>query len=375
MNGANARRPLLWIAIVWLAIPVTDALVSLCVPRTVFAFRPWELARRRGRFESDFTFDGKASGDLSNIAHTARFRTDWHEVFRTDAKGRRITSPPPADDKWPVVVVGDSQTVGAGVSDGETMPALLEEPLGVPVLNYGGHSIWEYLGDEHFRRNPPRLVVWMFLDRAMLPNVMERVRRRDVEDADPTPTGYESNLFKSIHLHLKEKPTFSRWVSRRAFGELRWWSCRSLGPSVAAFHEPTGMLFYAPEVETFLRPEAEWDVDGVVAEIELVRDAVRETGSEFLFVVAPTKTTIYPERLPAELREQSPSRPLAAVVGDRLEEAGVPHVNLYAPFRASAEAELLMHPDDTHWNRAGNRLAAEEIARYLREERPDLLGP
>jgi hypothetical protein len=369
----ESRRPLLFLAAVWLAIPLIDAVGSVCIPRSAFAFRPWELVRESGRFESGFAYDAAAFGDLSHMAHTSRFRTEWHEVFHTDSKGRRITSTPPADGAWPVVAVGDSQLVGAGVSDHETVPAHLDQGLGVPVLNYGGHEIWEYLGDEQFARRPPRLVIWMAIDRDLTTYALERARRKHTADPDPSPTGFDRGALEALGVHLKEKPTLSRWASRKMFGELRWWSCRSLGPNIAWVEPTTGMLFYKREVDAFLRPEAEWDVDGIVEEVALVRTAVRERGGELLFVVAPTKTAVYAEQLPAELSEHAPSRPFPSAVAAGLEAAGLPHVDLYPPFRTAAADELLVHLDDTHWNPAGHRVAAEAIAAYLRT-RPDLLG-
>lgn len=49
----------------------------------------------------------------------------------------------------------------------------------------------------------------------------------------------------------------------------------------------------------------------------------------------------------------------------RLEGSRVDVVDLLARFRERARAERLYLPRDTHWNRAGNRLAAEALLEYL----------
>jgi SGNH hydrolase-like domain, acetyltransferase AlgX len=58
---------------------------------------------------------------------------------------------------------------------------------------------------------------------------------------------------------------------------------------------------------------------------------------------------------------ERPNRVLAAALTIR----GVETLDLLPAFRARATEERLYKPQDTHWNRAGNRLAAEEIGRAL----------
>jgi len=53
------------------------------------------------------------------------------------------------------------------------------------------------------------------------------------------------------------------------------------------------------------------------------------------------------------------------VLGKRMEELGIPFLDLYPAIAAAARSERLYKPLDTHWNIAGNRLAAAEIADFL----------
>lgn len=57
-----------------------------------------------------------------------------------------------------------------------------------------------------------------------------------------------------------------------------------------------------------------------------------------------------------------------------LEGNGIEYVNLLSIFREKSRAERLYLPRDTHWNRAGNRLAAEALLEYL-SRFPPLSGP
>jgi lysophospholipase L1-like esterase len=50
---------------------------------------------------------------------------------------------------------------------------------------------------------------------------------------------------------------------------------------------------------------------------------------------------------------------------ERLDRLGVPYLDLYPEFAEASKTTVLYRPRDTHWNIAGNRLAAEAIARAL----------
>lgn len=113
-------------------------------------------------------------------------------------------------------------------------------------------------------------------------------------------------------------------------------------------------------------------VDGVMDAIEKIASVCRRRGIPAVVVLIPDETQLNPE-LQATLlathpiyRERRmdyllPNRVLA----ERLEGSGIPILDLYAAFAAAAKSERLYKPLDTHWNLAGNRLAAAEIASFL----------
>lgn len=57
-----------------------------------------------------------------------------------------------------------------------------------------------------------------------------------------------------------------------------------------------------------------------------------------------------------------------------LEQAGISYVDLLEPFRLVSSHTRLYKPYDTHWNIAGNRLAAETIYNYI-AKRPERFKP
>lgn len=71
-----------------------------------------------------------------------------------------------------------------------------------------------------------------------------------------------------------------------------------------------------------------------------------------------------PARDDAEFDWDRPNRELA----ERVTELGVPVLDLTAAFRAAAGQQRLYRRNDSHWNLAGNALAAELLADWLRAE-------
>lgn len=58
------------------------------------------------------------------------------------------------------------------------------------------------------------------------------------------------------------------------------------------------------------------------------------------------------------------SKPNRALAG-KLEDSGISHLDLYESFLSVSKEKRLYKPNDTHWNIAGNELAAVEIEQYL----------
>lgn len=114
------------------------------------------------------------------------------------------------------------------------------------------------------------------------------------------------------------------------------------------------------------------NVDRAVRALADIRDLARGVGADCLVVLIPDETQVDPA-LQAEVA-RAWDRPLDAIdftrptrlVGAALARAGVTAVDLLPAFQAAAQQERLYKPRDTHWNLAGNRLAASEIAPAVR---------
>lgn len=107
--------------------------------------------------------------------------------------------------------------------------------------------------------------------------------------------------------------------------------------------------------------------------------ALQERGIEYLFVVAPNKHLIYPEKLPASMnrvRDESRAEQLISYLG---EHTDVPVLDL-RPVLFEAKKRLRpYHRTDTHWNAWGAYAGYKALIERLSERLPGLravqLGP
>ncbi|MDY6332894.1 MAG: hypothetical protein SPL52_15450 [Fibrobacter sp.] len=149
-------------------------------------------------------------------------------------------------------------------------------------------------------------------------------------------------------------------------------------------------LFYRQDVEFLVQPSPldvrSAKIDNPVKAIERFRDQLKAKGVELLVVITPGKPSIYTERLTGSDSRVAGAAGAgnAAAVGnaaglqshgkkilDSLTRAGFNTVDLYTPLlaaksRDSEEGPLYLN-DDTHWTPRGAELAADVIAKKVRE--------
>lgn len=139
-------------------------------------------------------------------------------------------------------------------------------------------------------------------------------------------------------------------------------------------------LFVGRESETVderryflgLRPFAEDELDRWCRVLEERRRWLAERGIAYRLVVAPNKSSVYPERMPPGYPQGRRTR--LDQLGERLAAVapGFPLVDLRPALRAGKGQGPVYWPTDSHWNDLGCTLAYREIARSLAEVFPSL---
>ena len=94
----------------------------------------------------------------------------------------------------------------------------------------------------------------------------------------------------------------------------------------------------------------------------------RERGAEYLLVLVPNKSTVYPEKLPAFLRAQTRPGKLDQLLSHlREQKSPVPLLDLRPALRAAKAQQIVYWPTDSHWNAEGLAAACDAITARLRE--------
>ncbi|MBM4040982.1 MAG: hypothetical protein FJ290_20980 [Planctomycetes bacterium] len=160
------------------------------------------------------------------------------------------------------------------------------------------------------------------------------------------------------------------WFQRAVRPEMQRLLLLSLGDAGAkGLLGRGGWLFYRPGVRYLVEKSRAEDVAQAVVRF---RDQLKERGIELLLMPVPDKASVYPDRLTSRMagrfhHYRSPTEDLT----DALTWKGVESVNLFRLFReerreGSNSTDLYL-AHDTHWTPAGARLAAEAVARKLRD--------
>lgn len=230
-----------------------------------------------------------------------------------------------------------------------------------------------------YLRDPRWLLILMFLGIiGAVPLVQclveirqgEDVRAFDVFKQSPTAANlraYESSLEDANWAARATRP----WMQ---FTQFAW--LKDGGEKVALGQ--AGWYFYKPGIHYLLARTEPAKTAGAtndpLAAIVDFRDQLAARGIQLMVLPVPNKESVYPDRLTSRAATQRAARsPRTQNLLDRLRAANVEVIDLFEEFHRArqqagpADQAPLYLAQDTHWSPAGVALAAETVARRLRE--------
>ena len=131
-----------------------------------------------------------------------------------------------------------------------------------------------------------------------------------------------------------------------------------------------GWLYYSGDLPDLQKTNrlTDREIWNIAHNLSLVKEYYDLLGIRFVVTIAPNKSTLYPEQLPAYVvpveGESNADRVAAALTG-----AGIPYADLFAAFEA--EEDCLYLKEDSHWNNLGAALAEKTITEVA--ERTDAI--
>jgi hypothetical protein len=371
MNAMRERyfnRPLhrLLLKVCVIAMPmivVVGVDVSL-LPADYFTFRLWEAMWTNREMGTRFFLPGPfyprmsvtktETFDLaSSLSDPIRTRVRWE----TDRFGYRKQSA--AGRNYPIVIVGDSSTVGTGLDQPDTLSEVLEGMLGVGVYPYAVSSVTSFLHDIRFIDQPPRVVVLAVTER-MIPSVAEIPMIL-------ANVGEQEKRLRRMLLRIQQV----EWVQRAAISldralklaPLHYARSRLVRDAPTPIKSPTQPRILFLQGEAALQPVPEGVLARCVSTLKGIKAVLGARGIRFVFLPIPNKEDIYYRMLGA--KEQPIF--LAALVR-ALRDEGIDAVDSQAVFNDAytVGGEALYQTEDSHWNAAGVRLTAGRLAEVIR---------
>ncbi len=334
------------------------------VPIDVFTFRAWEsLVVRKyktvlpGPFYPNQTLTKVEEGDLAHhtpfaIKKTVQWITDRHgfRKWNTDTK------------KYPMVIIGDSNIAGASLSQEEMLSEVLEADLGISVYPFAPAGMNSFLKEERFKEHPPDIVIYARVERELF-DLSPIKLRRDWK--------WVSRLKNRVR-HLDFLQAIFIYLDRMAKGNMLHYLRASLRRSFRGTqtHSQRGMesiygrLFFLPQAKEGQSISKE-KIRNIAEVIRSYRDAMASRGIRFIFLPIPDKENIFHELL------QISKPTFLEQLTDELEREGVETLHTVKAFEEAFREKqiLLYHPDDTHWNVHGVKLAATLIKKRLTNEK------
>lgn len=297
-----------------------------------------------------------------------------------DAQGYQ-NAPLPAGRSYDVVMVGDSFMLSLGT---QHVAQVLAEISGHGVFNhamYGAgpfNEMPKFIGSDRFVPFP-KVVIWNLTARELGAPLFLRqpvaawFQGKDVwakyKEAVSRPGIRRDQLAPAALSKAWPNTSIVAYFCRNAWAQFKLVVLRSWPRDVLGADDPQfgPMLFYRENLRMLPRLAPGENARSIVQVVLKIAARFRERDATLVVLLVPEKEQIHVRALSAADQAALADGPaLLAEIESGLAAAGTPVVNLLPVFqRATAAGQRLYWRDDTHWNDAGIRLAAEELWRVV----------
>lgn len=309
-----------------------------------------------------------------------------HVSYVIDENGFRETTPL---ERARVFALGDSFTFGTGVDQEETWVELLERALGEPVYNLGMNGtsprqqlmllqfLLETRGDSMQIRN----LLWMIFEGNDLEDSYDPSNRIQIERASSSILRTIPAALRSIALGIKDQAVLHRLLTDQVILGSPFTGNGAPRHDVVDGVRLTRNLYRssrhgyrlflpayterAAQPESYLREHPNRPLlDQTFRDMASLRE---KYGFEVTVLIAPTAARLYAAEF-EDFPSISEQPHFIDYVGRLAREQGFGVVDLYRLMQPYTGTELLYWRDDSHWNRRGNALVAELVAKHARTQ-------
>ncbi len=342
-----------------LAMIMSEAIFPLLPDKPEIHYRPHEKYHTRVNYQPnvDVNFD-VPHGDLVAMDRMApaSIRESRQIHFKTDGLGYRNDSDYQGES---IILAGDSLVVGNGTDQSETLPNVLRREYGIETYSVAYASyprdycrrVKEFV--EHVNPNVDALIFIFEGNDFIVP--------KRVPDA---PTMYDKLKIRVITFLGLDYPRLIFNAARRA----GWFLYRPKLEPVEVYRVGEhDMGFYGNYVDVVIAEHPQLSMERKDCPPEVISRV------KAVFFI-PTKYRVYfdllPDRLGRTVKEPAPG---LEVLHRFFKPYDIPVIDLTPALKKEAsellqaEGRYVYWRDDTHWNGAGIRTAAEEVAKFVRQ--------
>ncbi len=322
-------------------------IVQLLLPFGYDSFRIWDSVSR-AFINSDKPFYSNINisrVEVGDLAHGTEFEVNRSVTWFTDSRGFRTQES--IDDFYDVVILGDSTIAGAGLSQEDMLYSVISNKTGLRVYSMGQVGINRFLSDSRFVLNPPKVLVFGVLERNM--NNIDVLNKSVIVRSKyffPIKERLVDLLDRSLKLNFIRK---------------------KISPSISsdnlAVNNSTRMVFY--DVSLTQQLTNSFVVTQLVDEISSYNDLLADRNITLIFLPVPNKETVYYDDLPQNFKNRYSKSNFTSHISFLTNNAGVKTVDLLPIYNKEKSQSFLYQLDDTHWNRDGVLIAADEVIKLM----------
>ena len=339
------------------------------LPIDYFTFRVWETlsAKRsfgilKGPFYPNMILlKSEKGGDLAPHSGCSVEKKDI--LWITDQYGYRKANMPVK--RFPVILVGDSNSAGGGLTQENMFSEVLEKKLHKGVYPIAPNSLKDVFNHGLLKQSPPDIVILESIERAIVTLTLRLPKDKDFEKLslwnkiflDIQLNGFIQSIAIKIDRILKANMInyFRARINKNVFPDIK-------GSGTAE----CPILFL--QGATANKEVSAETINTVAQNIKRSSDFFTSRGIRFIFLPLPNKENIYYQQL------GTPKPLFLENLISKLKEINVEVVDTQKAFDqiTNNSDTVLYHRDDTHWNAEGVKVAANLLEDLLQKKRPPL---
>jgi len=348
-------------------------IIAVCIelfvlPLDFFTFRVWEaLAVKRsfGVLKGSFYPNMSLSKiEVGEVGYRSKCSVKKGVIWIIDQYGYRKAKVPVK--RFPIIIVGDSNIAGSGLTQNDMLSEVLEKRLHESVYPLAPESLKEVFEHGLLKQVPPDIIILQSIERSILTCNYKIPKDKDFGISTP----WDDSILK-IQLNRRIQSiaiTLDRIFKANMINYLRARINSPATPGIKDFDEAQcPPLFLQGVVANDDIPIEK--LNAVTYAIKKYSDFFTGKGIRFIFLPIPNKENIYYKYLgtkkPVFLKN----------LIRKLKELNVEVVDTQKAYdNVSESASTSLYPDDdSHWNAEGAKVAADLLEELIRKK-PQRLG-